>query len=157
ADVVVVDQYGTGTAVSMSVVIGQVPFSRSYLARRLRINDPNPENLLVVEADVNLVGIARGDQVLVDRHQNDLARDGIYLLDLPGIALRAITRCVGDKVRVMGPNNGAARSSRGGRGARPVWAKVEELPRSELLGDGRFRRSTVVGKAVWVGRAISTG
>jgi hypothetical protein len=57
----------------------------------------------VVEADVNLVGISRGDLVLVDRNQQDLAREGIYLLDLPGIVLRVVTRCVGDKVRVMEP------------------------------------------------------
>ena len=42
----------------------------------------------VVEADVNLVGISRGDLVLVDSNQQDLAREGIHLLDLPGIVLR---------------------------------------------------------------------
>jgi Helix-turn-helix len=152
ADFVVADRYEIGSALSMSVVTGQVPFSRHYLESGLRLKDPNHESLLVVEADVTLVGIARGDLVLVDRKQNDLARDGIYLLDLPGIVLRAIARCVRDKVRVIELDNAGGRSSQGR--ARRTPARVEELPRSELLGTGRFQRSFVVGRAVWVGRAI---
>lgn len=145
ADFVVVDQYEMGTALSMSVVIGQVPFSRYYLESRLRLRERYSETLLVVEADANLLEISRGDLVLVDRKQKDLGRDGIYLLDLPGTVLRAVTRCVGDKVRVTAPEND---------GGRRAPTRVEELRRSELLGTGRFQRSRIVGRAVWIGRAI---
>jgi Helix-turn-helix len=155
ADFVVVDQYEMGTALSMSFIIGQVPFSRHFLESRLRLKDPNSDSLLVIEADANLFEISRGDLVLVDREQKDLGRDAIYLLDLPGIVLRAVTRCVGDKVRVTGPDNHAGSSSeRGRRGGRRAPSRVEELRRSELLGAGRFEVSKVVGRAVWIGRAI---
>ena len=155
ADFVVVDQYEMGTALSMSVIIGQVPFSRHLLESKLRLKDPNSDNLLAVEADSNLFAISRGDLVLVDRDQKDLSRDAIYLLDLPGIVLRAVTRCVGDRVRVTGPDSDAGSSSEGGRGGRRrASSRVEELRRSELLGAGRFEVSRVVGRAVWIGRAI---
>jgi len=104
AQIVVVDQYEMGTALSMSVIVGQVPFSRHFLGSRLRLRDPDKDNLLVVEADANLLEISRGDLVLIARNQKDLGRDGIYLFDLPGSVLRAINRCVGDKVRVFGPD-----------------------------------------------------
>jgi len=154
-DFVVVDQYEVGTALSMSIVIGQVPFSRYFLESRLRLKDPNRDRLLVVEADANLFAISRGDLVLIDREQKDLSRDAIYLLDLPGIALRAVTRCVGDKVRVTAPDNDPVSSSeRSRRAGRSLPSRVEELRRSELLGAGRFEVSRVVGRAVWIGRAI---
>jgi transcriptional regulator with XRE-family HTH domain len=154
-DFVEVDQYEAGTALSMSIVIGQVPFNRHFLKSRLRLKDPNRDNLLAVEADSNLLAISRGDLVLIDRDQKDLNRDAIYLLDLPGIVLRAVTRCVGDRVRVTGPDSDAGSSSEGGRGGRRrASSRVEELRRSELLGAGRFEVSKVVGRAVWIGRAI---
>ena len=89
--------------------------------------------------------------MLVDRNQNNLARDGIYLLDLPGILLRAVTRCVGDKVRVTEPQNDAGRLSVRGR-CGP--ARVEELRLTDLLGVGRSQVSKVVGRAIWTGGAI---
>jgi hypothetical protein len=154
ADFVVVDQYEMGTALSMSVIVGQVPFSRHFLESRLRLKDPDSDSLLVVEADANLLAISRGDLVLIDRNQKDLGRDAIYLLDLPGFVLRTINRCVGDKVRVAGPDSGTDSSSeRGRRGGRPV-SKVEELRLSQLLGAGRSEVSKVVGRAVWIGRAL---
>jgi Helix-turn-helix len=155
ADFVVVDQYEMGTALNMSVVIGQLPFSRHYLESRLRLRDPSNETLLVVEADANLFGITRGDLVLVDRNQHNLARDGIYLLDLPGILLRAVTRGLGDKVRVTEPETDAGTwSTRDRRGGRPEPAKVDELRLSDLLGSGRFQVSKVVGRAVSIIHAI---
>ena len=48
ADFVVVYQYEMGTALCMSIVIGQVPFSRHYLESRLRLKDPSNETLLLV-------------------------------------------------------------------------------------------------------------
>ena len=155
ADFVVVDQYEMGTALSMEIVIGQVPFSRHFLESRLRLKEPSYQTLLAVEADANLFEIARGDLVLVDRKQKDLSRDGIYLLDLPGIALRAVTRCVGDKVKLTGPGTDAGPSSAPSRRPRrPMPWRVEELRRSALLGGGRFTVSKVVGRAVRIGRAI---
>jgi transcriptional regulator with XRE-family HTH domain len=133
AEIVAVDQYAMGTALSMSVVIGQVPFSRYFLESRLRLKEPNQQTLLVIEADSDLLGIARSDLVLVDRNQKDLSRDGIYLLDLPGTALRSVTRCLGAKVRVTGPDTDAPKSSHRGRhGRRPRPSSEEELRLSDL-------------------------
>jgi Helix-turn-helix len=154
ANFVVVDQYEMGTALSMSVIVGHVPFSRDFLASRLRLKDPDSDSLLAVEADANLLAISRGDLVLIDRNQKDLGRDGLYLLDLPGFVLRAINRCVGDKVRVMGPETETGSpSERGGRDGRAV-SKVEEVRLSQLLGAGHTEVSKVVGRAVWIGRAL---
>ena len=111
--------------------------------------------MLTVEADWNLSQIARGDLVLIDRKQAALARDGVYLLDLPGITLRAIARYVGDKVRVVGARlerNPAA--ERDGLGRRPKLSASQEISRGELLGLGRSAVSKVVGRAVWIGRGI---
>jgi len=155
ADFVVVDQYQIGTALSMAVVIRQIPFSRHYLQLELGLKDLNHETLLMVEADLNLVEISRGDLVLVSRDENHLARDGIYLLDLPGIVLRAITRSVGNKFRVMAAENATGTLLGGGHHpGRSATTHFEELSRRELLGDGRFQRSKVVGRAVWIGRTI---
>jgi hypothetical protein len=155
AEFVAVDQYEMGSALSMAVVIGQIPFNRYFLQSRLRLKEPSHQTLLVVEADSNLFEIAHGDLVLVDRNQKDLGRDGIYLLDLPGIVLRGVTRCVGDKVKVTGPETDADPSSAQSRRVRrPMPSRGEELRLSELLGGGRFTVSKVVGRAVWIGRAI---
>lgn len=153
AQIVVVDQYEMGTALSMSVIVGQVPFNRHLLESRLRLKDPHNDSLLAVEADANLLGISRGDLVLIDRNQRDLARDGIYLLDLPGVVLRGINRRVGSMVRVVGPDSETDKSS-GGRRGRPRVSETEELPLSQLLGAGRFEISKVVGRAAWIGRAL---
>jgi hypothetical protein len=145
ADFVVVDQCQLGTPLNMPVSIGQVPFSRHFLESRLQLNDPSNESLLVVEADANLFEISRGDLVFVDREQKDLGRDGIYLLDLPGMVLRAVTRCIGNKVRVTAPERD---------GGRRAPARFEELRRSDLLGADRLHVSKVIGRAVWIGRTI---
>jgi transcriptional regulator with XRE-family HTH domain len=155
ADFLVVDQYQMGHALSMSIVIGQIPFSRHLLESRLRLHEASHQTLLAVEADANLFEIARGDLVLVDRNQNYLGSDGIYLLDLPGIVLRAVTRCVGDKVKVVSPESHMGLSSvQSLRAQRPMPWSVEELRRSELLGAGRYTASKVAGRAVWIGRGI---
>jgi helix-turn-helix protein len=153
ADVVVVDQYEMGTALSMSVIVGQVPFSRQFLESRIRLKAADSGSLLAVEADANLLAVSRGDLVLIDRNQKDLGRDAIYLLDLPGLVLRAVTRFVGDRVRVMGPSETGRSLERGRRRDLPE-ASVEEVDRSDLLGAGRCRVSKVVGRAAWIGRAL---
>jgi hypothetical protein len=80
ADVLMVDQYEIGTAHSMSIIVGEAPFSRHFLETKLRLKEPTYDWLLTVEADWNLSQIARGDLVLIDRRQAELARDGVYLL-----------------------------------------------------------------------------
>jgi len=155
ADVLMVDQYEIGTALRMEIIIGQVPFSRHFLETRLRLKEPTRDRLLTVEADSDLYHIARGDIVLVDRTQATLARDGIYLLDLPGITLRAIARRVGDTVRVAGPDLGRVTpSKRDGRGRGPRDFGSQEVRLSELLGGGRVAVSKVVGRAVCINRGI---
>jgi transcriptional regulator with XRE-family HTH domain len=153
ADFVVVDQYKIGAALSMSMVIGEVPFSRRFVEDRLRLAEPNHGTLLVVGADWSPFEIARGDLVLIDRNQKELDRDGVYLLDLPGIALRAVTRWIGGQVRVAGPVIDVGRARDHETHRRPL-ARHELTSRRGLLGSGDIAPAKVVGRAVWVGRAI---
>ena len=157
ADIVMVNQYELGTALSMSIVIGQFPYSRYLLERELKLNSPGYDSLLVVRAGWDLYEIRRGDLVLVDRNQRNLSRDGIYLLDLPGIALRAVCNSTEGKVRVEGPEDEGLqnnpRSRRPTRGRRKRLAVVQEVPIIKLLGNDRIA-SKVAGRVVLVSRGI---
>jgi hypothetical protein len=86
-------EYERGTALSKQVVIGQVPFSRYFLEKKLRLREPTHKTLLVIEAAWDLYRIARGDLVLIDRSQATFPPDDVYLLDFPGMELRG-TLCV---------------------------------------------------------------
>ena len=155
ADVMMVDQYELGTSLSIPIIINQIPFSRRVLETKLGLKGPTHDTLLVVEAAWDLYHIRRGDLVLIDRDQADLARDGAYLLDLPGMALRAISRSVGDKIHVTGPEHDPTWSSkRQQRTPREDFSTILEMHRRELLGDGRHTGSRVVGRAVSVSGAI---
>jgi transcriptional regulator with XRE-family HTH domain len=157
ADIVMVNQYELGTALSMSVVIGQFPYSRYLLEKKLNLTSPTYDSLFVVQAGWDLYDISRGDLVLVDGDQKHLSRDGIYLFDLPGIALRAVSKTTDGKVRVEGPEDEGLQNtqrSRGStRGPRKRHALVREVPIITLLGNDRIA-SKVVGRAVWISRGI---
>jgi hypothetical protein len=153
-DVLMVDQYKLGTALSMQIIIGQIPFSRNFLETRLRLEEPANATLLAVEAGGDLLGIGRGDLVLVDRKQASLGREGIYLLDFPGLELRGVFRLAGDKVDVVGPQHDMMHSGQMRRGGPKRIPASHEMTVSELLGVGRHSVSKVVGRAVWVGRAM---
>jgi hypothetical protein len=107
----------------------------------------------LVEAGSNLFEINRGDLVLIDRGQTNLGRDGIYLIDLPGIELRGIFRQPNRTVRVIGPDDQVrrSRSERGGYDNRAgASGEVVKLEQFVLSG----RRTKVVGRAVWISRAL---
>lgn len=154
-DFLVVDQYELGTALNMEMIVSQIPFSRNFLETSLRLNEPTDATLLAVEAGSNLLAIKRGDLVLIDRKQATLARDGIYLLDLPGLELRGIFRRPDEKVDVMGPDHDVNRSGpKRGRGTTRTPGSLE-MSISALLGiDRRHAVSKVIGRAVWVGRVV---
>jgi transcriptional regulator with XRE-family HTH domain len=152
-DVLMVDQYELGTALAMEMVIGHIPFSRHFLEARLRLNEPSRETLLAVEAGWNLPPIVRGDLVLVDRKQATFARDGIYLLDLPGLELRAIFRRPDGKADVVAPELDAT-PGKEGRYAEKRGPGSMEMSISDLFGIGHHAASKVIGRAVWVSRAI---
>jgi len=156
ADVLMVDQYELGTSLNMSIVIGQTPFSRNFLEARLHLKEPTHETLLAVEAGSNLFDINRSDFVLIDRNQANLARDGVYLVDLPGMELRGIFRQPDGRVRVVGPEHRyrMSRSQRVGHDAREERSGAVVMNLDELLGFGRQRSSKLIGRAVWVGRAL---
>ena len=153
-DFLIVDQYDLGTALSMEMVIGQIPFSRNFLESKLRLNEPTANTLLAVEAGWNLSRIVRGDLVLIDRKQATLARDGIYLLDFPGLELRAIFRRPDGKADVIAPELDATRSGRERRHGDTRTPGSLEMPIGDLLGIGPPTASKVIGRAVWVGRAL---
>ena len=46
ADILTVDQYERGTALSMEIVIGQIPFSRHFLEKKLGLKEPTQKTLL---------------------------------------------------------------------------------------------------------------
>jgi transcriptional regulator with XRE-family HTH domain len=155
ADVLMVDQYEIGTAINMSIIIGQVPYSRHLLETKSGLKEPKLDTLLSVEADADLYHIARGDLVLIDRTQTRLLRDGIYLLDLPGITLRAIIRRIGDRVTLVGPESEHVKPSERSRiGRRRAHPGTQEVGLRDLLGSGRLNVSKVVGRAVRVDRGI---
>jgi hypothetical protein len=155
ADILTVDQYEPGTALSMEVVTSQIPFSRNFLEKKLGLTEPTHKTLLAIEAAWDLYHIARGDLVLIDRSQATFPPDGVYLLDFPGMELRALFACPGDKVNVVGPGHqGLRRSKQVGRGRTRGSSSWPTVNRSELLGIGRNAVSKVVGRAVWTGRAI---
>jgi hypothetical protein len=136
-------------------IINQIPFSRYVLENKLGLKGPTHDTLLVVEAAWDLYSVRRGDLVLIDQNQADLVRDGIYLLALPGMALRAVSIGIGDKVHVTGPEQDPTWSSkRQHRTPRKEFSTTLEMRRSELLGDGRHIVSRVIGRAVWVGGGI---
>jgi len=155
ADVLMVYQYQMGAARSMEMIVGQMPFSRSWLENQLRLKEPTHDSLLLVEADWKLHDISRGDLVLIDCRQSDLSRDGVYLLDLPGLVLRGITRGLGDKITIIGPTDRGSQSlARSGRAGSRALGGREEMLRGDLLCDGGFVASKVAGRAVWISRQI---
>jgi transcriptional regulator with XRE-family HTH domain len=153
-DILMVQQYELGTALNMQVIVSEIPFSRSFLETRLRLNEPTNATLLAVEAGSDLIAIARGDLVLIDRKQATLARDGIYLLDFPGIELRAIFRRPDTKVDVVGPEHDTDLSGQKRRRGKKRTSSTLEMSIGDLLGVGRHGVSKVVGRAVWVGRGV---
>ena len=155
ADVLVVSQYQLGAALSMEQIIGYLPFSRFWLERELHLEEPTDDTLLAVAAEWNLHQVSTGDLVLVDRRQRNLDRDGIYLLDLPGMVLRSLIRGIGDKLIVVGPEAGqSAPSAHHPSRAHPTFAGRQEVRRRDLLGNGGSVVSKVVGRAVWIGHRL---
>jgi transcriptional regulator with XRE-family HTH domain len=154
-DVLMVDEYELGTALSMEMIVGQVPFSRDFLETRLRLNEPSQATLLAIEAGSKLLDILRGDLVLIDRKQATLARDGIYLLDFPGLELRAIFRRPDDKVDVVRPEHDVTGSGPEYRRASNRRPGSVPMSISELLGvDRRDTSSKIVGRGVCLRRNL---
>jgi hypothetical protein len=149
ADVILVDQYQPGTSISMEMIVGQIPFSRHLLEHKLHLKEPTQQTLLVIEATQNLSSIRRDDLVLVDRKQTGLIEDGVYLLNLPGLVLKEISVFPNNQVLVTGSET----ESKAKESAKPVQRSLK-MQRSELLGDGRFGASKVVGRAVSIHRTI---
>jgi len=155
ADVLMVDQYEMGAALNTQLIVGHLPFSRHFLETSVGLKDTTREKLLAVQADRDLYEVARGDLALIDRSQAALSRDGIYLLNLPGIVLRMIVRHVGNTVTVVGPEHKATGSSaRAVRPRKPHPSSSQELCIRDLLGLGRYEVSKVIGRVVWIGRGI---
>jgi len=140
ADILTVAQYELGTALSSETIIGQVPFSRFFLEQKLKLKKPSYKSLLVVEAGADLYHIKRGDLVLADRTQASIPPDGVYLLNLPGLELRGLFLFPNDRVNVVGPQSSNSNSI--------------SMSRAQLFGFHRGAVSKVVGRAVWIGRAI---
>ena len=103
------------------------------------------KTLLAIEAKQNLHGIRQGDLVLIDRTQTSLLEDGVYLLDLPGLVLKEISVFPNEWVLLTGSETG----SRAKKSAKPVQRSLK-MRRGELLGDGRYSTSKVIGRAVMV-------
>ena len=153
-DILIVDQYRLGAALSMEMIVGQVPFSRHFLENKLLLDEPTHETLLAVEAGSPLLSIARGDLVLIDRKQATLARDGIYLLDFPGIEFRSIFRRPDDKVDITSPIHNLMSGKQRSRGGALADGPVEMDLRHFLAVDHHRVSSKIVGRAVSIERAL---
>ena len=149
ADVIMVDQYRPGSSMTIPMIVGQVPFSRHLLENRLGLQQPSQKTLLAIEGRQSLSGIQRGDLVLVDRQQTALSEDGVYLFHLPGLVLKEISVFPNDLILMFG----CEAEPKAKDSTKPVRRSLK-MRRSELLGDGRYRTSKVVGRAVSVYRAI---
>jgi hypothetical protein len=149
ADLIMVDQFQPGTALQIPTIIGQIPFSRHLLEEKLHLQQPSHKTLLAVQATLNVHDIRRGDLVLIDRQQNDSLEDGVYLLNLPGLVLREISVLPDQWYLVSG-----AEASLKARKSLNMPQGSLKLQRDELLGDGRFAASKVVGRAVLLQRTI---
>ncbi len=154
ADVVMVDQYDPNWSLQIPNIVAQVPFSRHYLEKQLRLNEPNHETLLAIESVWSLSDIWPRDVLLVDRKQAGAVVDGVYLLHLPGFTLRAIICRTGARLKIIEPQS--AQRARRRQGDHPELAMGDsyEVERSELLGVGHQVASKIVGRVVWAGRAI---
>jgi len=142
ADVIMVDQYQPGTSINMEMIIGQIPFSRHFLEQERRLQDPNHQTLLAIEATQNLAGIQRGDLVLVDRNQSALIEDGVYMLNNPGLVLKEISIFPNGWLLVTGSEI----ASKTNGSEKPLRSSLK-MRRNELEGDGRST-SKVIGRAV---------
>lgn len=152
ADVVMVDQYDPKSSLQIPVIAAQIPFSRHYLENQLRLTEPGPHTLLAIESVWNLFDISLGDLLLIDRNQAGVVIDGVYLLNFPGFALRAIFSRPGGQLKVVEPRSTQRASKRREDDSGPE--KGYQVDRRELLGAGHHIASKVVGRAVWAGRAI---
>jgi hypothetical protein len=90
ADVVMIDQHDPKWLLAIPAIVKQIPFSRHYLEHKVHPFEPSPKSLMVVDSVVDLLEIARGDLLLVDRKQATLGVDGVYLLNLPEFTLRDV-------------------------------------------------------------------
>jgi hypothetical protein len=93
ADVVMIDH--PKWLLAIPAIVKQIPFSRHYLEHKVHPFEPSPKSLMVVDPVVedpvvDLLEIARGDLLLVDRKQATLGVDGVYLLNLPEFTLRDV-------------------------------------------------------------------
>jgi transcriptional regulator with XRE-family HTH domain len=142
ADVIMVDQYQPGSAITMEMIVGQIPFSRHLLEQKCGLEGPTHRTLLVIEATQNLAGIQRGDLVLIDRKQTALIEDGVYLLNQPELVLKELSIFPNGWLLVTGSeivskSNGSEKPPRNSL----------KIRRSELEGNGRST-SKVIGRAV---------
>jgi hypothetical protein len=149
ADVVMVDQYKYGAAINTELIIGQIPFSRYFLERKLQLDAPRHRSLLAIESEQNLGGIRRGDLVLIDRTQTALRDDGMYLLNVPGMVLKGVSVFPNGWVVVTGPQ--IEFEDQRSLKVIPISLKMR---RRELLGDGKLIASKVIGRAVLVSRPM---
>ena len=154
ADVVMVDQYDPKSSLQIPVIVNQVPFSRHYLESVLRLGEPNEETLLVIESAWELLEVSRRDLLLIDRNQAQLALDGIYLLNLLGFSPRAVFNRPQGKLNIIEPlSDPRLNGADAGHPGRQRVPGSYQIDRSELLG-GSPQASKVIGRVVWIGRAI---
>lgn len=149
ANVVMVDQYDAN-----SLLVNEIPFSRRYLVGTLRLREPGHKSLMAIESVWDLLDIVRGDLLLIDRDQASLTADGVYLLNLPGFSLRGVCTRLHHKLRIIEPRSTRGSISNPQDRVRGEISDSYEVDRRDLLGVGRQVASKVVGRAVWVGRAI---
>ena len=154
-DVLMVDQYKLGTALSSEIVVGQVPYSRHFLETRAEVREPSRTSLLVVEAGRDLSEIRRGDLVLVDREQANLGRDGVYLMDFPGIELRETPGGFASTMTLVKRDSLVELNSqreRRGRGKIVLWASKGSTAQPVRISMGPATK--IIGRAVWISRTV---
>jgi transcriptional regulator with XRE-family HTH domain len=154
ADVVMVDQYDPKSSLQIPVLVNQIPFSRHYLENHVRLSEPGPQTLLAIESVWNLIDISQRDLLLIDRKQATVTIDGVYLLNLPGFALRAMFSRPGGKLKVVEPRSTHHANRSQKDGSVLVRRDSYQIHRLDLEGDGHRTASKVVGRVAWAGRPL---
>lgn len=156
ADVIMVDQYELGAALSSQIVVGQIPFSRHLLESAAGLKEPSHKTLLAVAAARDLSEIRRRDLVLVDRRQARFCGDGVYVVDFPGLELREILSAPKGMVTIIGGESRGVRRTAGKRNDnRKLSLQSVQCSLLELSDGDPDSALKIVGRAVWIGRVIS--
>lgn len=123
---------GHGSLVNDGEPLFYQPFRESFLRKRTR-SALDALSVIQVRGDSMWETLHDGDQVLIDRQQQNLARAGLYVLSIQGeLVIKRVTMNPVTKLVTVKSDN-------------PAYEAYRDLDPSDLV---------VVGRVIWIGREI---